>query len=51
MADAGTVALVLRVPPGVIAYIDANKGERPRTAFVRDLLAKSDAKLARMLAR
>jgi hypothetical protein len=45
----GEVALVLRVPKEAVAYIDSRCGDRPRTAFVRDVLAKGDAGLARIL--
>ncbi|HEX5031956.1 MAG TPA: hypothetical protein VFX78_10935 [Candidatus Eisenbacteria bacterium] len=45
----GEVALVLRVPKEAVAYIDQRAGDRPRTAFVRDVLAKGDAGLAKML--
>jgi len=45
----GEVALVLRVPKEAIAYIDAQAGERPRTAWLREVLAKGDAKLAKIL--
>jgi hypothetical protein len=45
----GEVALVLRVPKEAVAYIDSRAGDRPRTAFVRDVLAKGDAGLARIL--
>ena len=31
----GTVALVVRVPLAAMDYIDKNKGDRPRTAFLR----------------
>jgi hypothetical protein len=47
----GEVALVLRVPAEAIAYLDQQAGDRPRTALVRDILAKGDAKLAKMLAQ
>jgi len=45
----GEVALVLRVPKEAVAYIDEKAGDRPRTAFVRDVLAKGDAGLAKIL--
>ena len=45
----GTVALVVRVPPEAIAYIDQHRGGRPRTVFLREVLAKGDAKLAKVL--
>ncbi len=45
----GTVALVVRVPPAALAYIDAHKGDRPRTAFLRDVMAKGDARLGKIL--
>jgi hypothetical protein len=45
----GEVALVLRVPKEAVAYIDQHAGGRPRTAFVRDVLAKGDAGLAKIL--
>ena len=45
----GTVALVVRVAPAAITYIDAHRGDRPRTAFLRDVLAKGDAGLAKVL--
>jgi len=45
----GEVALVLRVPKEAVVYIDERAGDRPRTAFVRDVLAKGDAGLARIL--
>ena len=34
----GEVALVLRVPKEAVAYIDERAGDRPRTAFVREVL-------------
>ena len=46
---AGTVALVVRVPPDAMAYIDKAKGDRPRTAFLRDVMAKGDARLGKIL--
>ena len=46
----GEVALVLRVPKEAIAYIDAQAGDRPRTAWLREVLSKGDAKLAKILA-
>ena len=45
----GEVALVLRVPKEAVAYIDEKVGDRPRTAFVRDLLGKADGTLGRIL--
>jgi len=45
----GEVALVLRAPKEAVAYIDSRAGDRPRTAFVRDVLAKGDAGLAKIL--
>jgi hypothetical protein len=45
----GEVALVLRVPAEAIAYLDQEAGDRPRTALVREILAKGDAKLAKIL--
>jgi hypothetical protein len=45
----GEVALVLRVPKEAVAYIDEKAGDRPRTAFVRDLLGKADGTLGRIL--
>ncbi|MHC4494126.1 MAG: hypothetical protein ACYTDU_21255 [Planctomycetota bacterium] len=47
--EPGTVALVVRVPPQAITYIDAHKGDRPRTAFLRDVMAKGDARLGKIL--
>ena len=46
----GEVALVLRVPTEAIAYIDKQAGDRPRTAFLREVLSKGDARLAKILA-
>jgi hypothetical protein len=40
---------VLRVPKEAVAYIDQHAGDRPRTAFVRDLLGKADGTLGRIL--
>jgi hypothetical protein len=45
----GEVALVLRVPKEAVAYIDEKAGDRPRTAFVRDLMCKADGTLGRIL--
>ena len=45
----GEVALVLRVPKEAVAYIDQHAGDRPRTAYVRDLLCKADGTLGRIL--
>ncbi len=45
----GEVALVMRVPKEAMAYIAEKAGDRPRTAFVRDVLAKGDAGLAKIL--
>jgi hypothetical protein len=45
----GEVALVLRVPKEAAEYIAKHAGDRPRTAFVRDLLGKADGTLGRML--
>jgi hypothetical protein len=45
----GEVALVLRVPKEAVAYIDQHAGDRPRTAYVRDLLGKADGTLGRIL--
>jgi hypothetical protein len=45
----GEVALVLRVPKEAVAYIDEKAGDRPRTAYVRDLLCKADGTLRRIL--
>jgi hypothetical protein len=45
----GEIALVLRVPQEAVTYIDQHAGGRPRTAFVRDVLAKGDAGLAKIL--
>jgi hypothetical protein len=45
----GEIALVMRVPKGALDYIDEKAGDRPRTAFVRDVLAKGDAGLAKIL--
>ena len=39
----GEVALVMRVPKEAVAYIDAQAGDRPRTVFIREVLAKGDA--------
>ena len=44
----GEFALVLRVPKEAVAYIDQHAGDRPRTAFVRDLLGKADGTLGRI---
>jgi hypothetical protein len=33
-----------------IAYIDAHKGDRPRTVFLRDVMAKGHARLGKILA-
>ena len=49
LKSTGTVALVVRVAPAAITYIDKHKGERPRTAFLRDVLAKGDARLGKVL--
>ena len=46
----GEVALVLRVPKQAIAYLDQKAGGRARTQVVREILAKGDAKLAKILA-
>ena len=46
----GEVALVLRVPADAIAYLDKKAGDQPRTRVVREILAKGDAKLAKILA-
>jgi hypothetical protein len=40
---------VLRVPKEAVAYIDQHAGDRPRTAYVRDLLCKADGTLGRIL--
>jgi hypothetical protein len=45
----GEVALVMRVPKEAFDYVTKQAGGRPRTAFVRDVLAKRDAGLARIL--
>lgn len=45
----GEVALVMRVPKEVIEYIDQHAGGKPRTAYVREVLGKGDAGLARIL--
>ena len=45
----GTVALVVRVPPEAITYIDAHRSGRPRTVFLREVLAKGDARLGKVL--
>jgi hypothetical protein len=45
----GEFALVLRVPKEAVAYIDQHAGDRPRTAYVRDLLGKGDGTLGRIL--
>ena len=45
----GELALVLRVPKEAVAYIDEKAGDRPRTAFVRDLMCKADGTLGRIL--
>jgi len=45
----GEVALVMRVSKEALAYIDANAGDRPRTAWLRDVLGKGDAKLGKIL--
>ncbi len=45
----GEVALVMRVPKEAFDYITEKAGDRPRTAFVRDVLAKGDAGLAKIL--
>lgn len=45
----GEVALVLRVSKEAVAYIDEKAGDRPRTAYVRDLLGKADGTLGRIL--
>jgi len=45
----GAVALVVRVPPAAMEYIDGNRGDRPRTVFLREVLAKGDAKLGKAL--
>jgi len=46
----GEVALVLRVPKEAIAYLDQKAGDGARTKVVREILAKGDAKLAKILA-
>lgn len=45
----GGVALVVRISPEALAYIDASKGARPRTKFLREVLAKGDGKLGKLL--
>jgi len=45
----GEVALVMRVSKEALAYIDQQAGDRPRTAWLRDVLGKGDARLGRML--
>jgi hypothetical protein len=45
----GEVALVLRVPKEAIAYIDQEAKDRPRTVFLREVLAKGDARLGKIL--
>jgi len=45
----GEVALVLRVPKEAIAYLDQKAGDGARTKVVREILAKGDAKLAKIL--
>ena len=45
----GEVALVMRVPKEAFDYITKQAGGRPRTAFVREVLAKGDSGLARIL--
>jgi hypothetical protein len=45
----GEVALVLRVPAEAVAYLDQKAGDQPRTRVVREILAKGDAKLAKIL--
>ncbi len=45
----GEVALVMRVSKEALAYIDQQAGERPRTAWLRDVLGKGDAKLGKIL--
>ncbi len=45
----GEVALVMRVPKEEVAYIDAAADGRPRTVWLRKVLAKGDAKLGKLL--
>lgn len=45
----GGVALVVRVSAEALAYIDQRKGERPRTKYVREIMAKGDARLGKLL--
>jgi hypothetical protein len=45
----GEVALVMRVPKEAFGYITKQAGDRPRTAYVRDLLCKADGTLGRIL--
>ncbi|MGQ0614999.1 MAG: hypothetical protein ACT4PV_14795 [Planctomycetaceae bacterium] len=44
----GTTALVVRIPVEALKYIDEAAGDRPRTAFVRDVMAKGDPKLGKL---
>ncbi len=45
----GEVALVMRVSKEALAYIDQQAGDRPRTVFLREILAKGDSKLGKVL--
>jgi len=47
----GAVALVIRVPKEAISYIDREAGDRARTAYLRDVLAKGDAGLGKILTK
>ena len=46
----GEVALVMRVSKEALAFIDQKAGDRPRTAYLREVLAKGDAALGKLLA-
>ena len=46
----GEIALVMRVSAAALAYIDSHKGDRPRTAYLREVLTKGDAALGKLLA-
>jgi hypothetical protein len=48
-AGVGAKALVVRVSADALAYLDANRGDRPRTKLLREILAKGDAKLGKLL--
>ncbi len=45
----GEVALVMRVPKEAVEYIDAAADGRARTVWLREVLAKGDAKLGKIL--